>query len=311
LELNQPFGLDAESGFLTVSPDTPVEFGITIYNVNVTIYPLQIRDSDGIRGCWDYRESYEALSSLTGNDFDYWISTATVEKMSFDISFNVDMVNYDAEDPTRWNHAVAFKVDQIFGEWTLNEFDNRVLQDRSLAVNFFGILGTATRTTYQAEAAPVADTNTDSVAASYYQFGAEDTPYANVTMGGLPYYWGGDGFTTEYISGSSTAPIGAFSVMYESAAGQTVTDWAVEASMLFMTAGYENWGGEEIRCDPVFVSYSSAFLSAQTTGTTTTTTPGTTPPPPPPPSGGISPLYIMVGGMVALVVLVLVLARRR
>jgi hypothetical protein len=99
--------------------------------------------------------------------------------------------------------------------------------------------------------------------------------------------------------------------MYESAAGQTVTDWAVEASMLFMTAGYENWEGEEIRCDPVFVSYSSAFLSLQSNDTTTTTTGPTTPPPTPPPSGGPSTLYFMVGAMVALVVLVLVLARRR
>jgi hypothetical protein len=125
----------------------------------------------------------------------------------------------------------------------------------------------------------------------------------------INYYWGGDGFTTEYTSGSSTAPIGAFSVMYESAAGETVTDWAIEASMLFMTAGYENWEGDEIRCDPVFVSYSSAFLSQQGDGTTTTTNPTTTPPPPPP--SGISAIYIMVGGMVALVVLILVLARRR
>ncbi|MFX1472927.1 MAG: hypothetical protein ACFFBM_10520 [Promethearchaeota archaeon] len=309
LELERPLGSDADSGNEVVSPDTPVEFGITIYNVNVTIYPLQIRDSDGIRGCWDYRQSYEAVSSLTNTDFDHCISTATVEKMSFDISFNVDMVAYDPEDPARWNHAVAFKVDQVFGEWTLNEFDNRVLQDRSLAVNFFGILGTATRTTYHAEGVPVADTNADSVAASYYQFGAEDTPYANVTMGGLPYYWGGDGFTTEYISGSSTAPLGAFSVMYESAAGQTVTDWTVEASMLFMTAGYEMWGGEEVRCDPVFVSYSSAFLSAQANGTTTTT-PYTSTTPPQPPTGH-STLYLMVGAMVAMLVLVLVLARRR
>ncbi|MFW9966440.1 MAG: hypothetical protein ACFFEA_04740 [Candidatus Thorarchaeota archaeon] len=310
LDLKRPLGSAADSGLETVSPETPVEFGITIYNVNVTIYPLRIRDSDGIRGAWDYRQSYEAVSSLTDADFDYWISTASVEKMSFDISFNVDMVNYDAEDPTRWNHAVAFKVDQVFGAWTLNEFDSRVLDNRSLAVNFFGILGTATRTTYQAEGAPIADTNGDSVSASYYQFGAENTPFANVTMGGLPYYWGDDGFTTEYTSGSSTAPIGAFSTMYESAAGETVTDWTVEASMLFMTAGYENWEGHEIRCDPVFVSYSSAFLSMQGNETTTTTTSPTTTPPPP--SGdGISALYIMVGAMVALVVLVLVLARRR
>ena len=114
-----------------------------------------------------------------------------------------------------------------------------------------------------------------------------------------------------HYSGSSTAPLGAFSVMFESESGTSVTNWNVQASMLFMTAGYEYWGGHDVIVDPVFVSYSSAFLSAQGNATTTTPPPTTTGPPPPPPSGGISPLYIMVGGMVALVVLALVLARRR
>jgi hypothetical protein len=105
--------------------------------------------------------------------------------------------------------------------------------------------------------------------------------------------------------------LGAFSVMFESESGMSVTNWNIQASMLFMTAGYENWGGHDLIVDPVFVSYSSAFLSAQANGTTTTPPPTTTGPPPPPPVDGPSPLYVMVGGMVALVVLVLVLARRR
>jgi len=122
-------------------------------------------------------------------------------------------------------------------------------------------------------------------------------------MGGLPYTWGGDGHSIQYYSGSSTAPIGAFSLMYESASGSTITNWQVDASMLFMTAGYEKWGGEDIICDPVFVAYTSAFQGASTG--TTPTTPYT------PSEGDPLVLYLIVGGVVALVVLVCVMFRRK
>jgi hypothetical protein len=229
--------------------------------------------------------------------------------MAFDITFNVDMVEYDAADPTKWNHAVEFKVDQTFGDWTLHSFDNSVLTNRSLAVNFFGILGTGTIARYSAAEAPIADTNSASVEASYYQYGADNTPFANVTMGGLPYITGKDNYNTTYISGSSTVPIGVFSVLYQSVSGATLTNWHVEGSMLFMTAGYTEWDGHDIICDPVFVSYSSAFQTQQTTTTgTTTTTTGTTTGTR---TGGELALYVMVGGAVAMVVLVCVMMRRR
>ena len=300
VELRRPFGATNDTGNVLVSPDTLVDFGVTITDVNVTIYPLRVEHSSALRGAWDFRQSYEGAVGLNATSFDYWVTKATVDEMSFDINFQVDMVNYDAEDPTTWNHAVSFKVDQRFGDWTLHGFDNNVLENRSLAVNFFGVLGTGTGTRYTAGDRPVTDTNGASLEASYYEFGAEDSPYAKVTMGGLPYTWGGDDHTTEYTSGSSTVPIGAFSVMYESASGSSVANWQVEASMLFMTSGYKNWGGEDIICDPVFVAYTSSYQ-----GSVTST------PPPPPGDGNPLTLYLIVGGVVALVVIVCMLYRRR
>jgi hypothetical protein len=300
VELRRPFGATNNTGNVFVSPDTVVNFGVTLSNVNVTIYPLRVEHSSALRGAWDFRETYEGSIGLNSTSFDYWVTQATIDEMAFDITFAVDMTSYDADDPTTWNHAVTFKVDQRFGEWTLYDFDDSVLEGRSLAVNFFGVLATGTATMYTAGQRPVTDTNGASLEASYYQFGAQDTPFANVTMGGLPYTWGGDGHTTVYTSGSTTAPIGAFSVMFESSSGTSVTNFNVEASMLFMTSGYENWGGEEIICDPVFVAYTSAL---QTGGTTTTTTT----------NGGGNPttLYLIVGGVVALVIIVCAMYRRR
>ncbi|MFW9802028.1 MAG: hypothetical protein ACFFFC_05220 [Candidatus Thorarchaeota archaeon] len=310
IELRRPFGSIDDSGDIRVTADTVIDFGVTIRDVDVTIYPLRVEHSDSLRGPWAFRESYDGAIGLNSTSFDYWITPATIDVMSFDVTFSVDMVEYDAEDPQTWNHAVSFKIDQTIGNWTLHDFGNSVLAGRSLAVNYFGILATGTATRYTAGERPVTDTNQDSQGADYYRFGSEDSPFANVSMGGLPYLWGGDGYSTTYYSGSSTAPLGAFSVMFESESGMSVTNWNIQASMLFMTAGYENWGGHDLIVDPVFVSYSSAFLSAEGNGTTTTPPPSTTPPPPQPPDG-ISPLYIMVGAMVVMLVLVLVMARRR
>jgi hypothetical protein len=299
VEFRQPFGATNGTGRVVVSPDIEVTFGVSIYDVEVTIYPLQNEHSRGIRGPWAFRESYEGALDLNQNDFDFAISHATVDEMAFDISFNVDLVTYDPLDAAKWNHAISFKIDQKIGDFTLDRFDQSVLDDRNIAVNFFGVLGTTGRTQTTVGDRPITDTNADSAGADYYQFGSSGSPYANVTMGGLPYTWGGDGHSSVYTSGSSTVPIGAFSAMYQSTSGQSVADWRVDASMLFMTSGYEHWGGHEIICDPVFVAYTSAY---QSTGPTTTFTPG---------EGNPLTLYLLVGGVVALVVIVCMLYRRR
>ena len=298
IEIRRPFGATNSTGNVRVDPDTEVQFGITINDVDVTIYPLKVEHSSALRGAWSFRQSYEGAIGLNATNFDYRITDATISEMAFDITFNVDQATYVVDDPLTWNHAVSFKVDQTFGDWTLNDIDNSVLDGRSLAVNFFGVLATGTRAQYTAGDRPVTDNNGASQEADYYQYGSDNNPYANVEMGGLPYTWGGDGHSTIYYSGSSTAPIGAFSLMYESASGSTITNWNVEASMLFMTAGYENWGGEEIICDPVFVAYTSA-LNAGTTGTYTGG------------EGDPAILYVIVGGVVSLVVIVCVMYRRR
>ncbi|MFW9907773.1 MAG: hypothetical protein ACFFEF_04300 [Candidatus Thorarchaeota archaeon] len=316
IELRRPFGATNNSGLVAVDPDTEVTFGVSIYDVGVTLYPLQIENGDGIRGPWHFRQSYEGAIGLNQTNFDYALSQATIDEMSFDITFSVDQVVYDEEDPTTWNHAASFKIDQVIGDWTLEDFDNSILENRSLAVNYFATLATATRTQYRAGSNPVTDTNGDSTGANYYVFGSPDSPFANVTMGGLPYTWGGDipAFSVEYISGSSTVPVGAFSAMYQSSSGQSVTQWNVDASMLFMTAGYVNWGGYAVHVDPVFVSYTSAHQTptGPTTPTqTTTTTPTTTTTLPPPPGDGNLGQMVMVAGIVVVLVIVLVLARRR
>jgi hypothetical protein len=314
VELRRPLNATTDHGSANVAPATLVEFGITIRNVNVTIYPLRVENSNAIRGAWQIRQSSQGAVGLNSTNFDYWVTPANVNEMSFNVSFHVDMVSYNPSDPLKWNHAVIFKISQVFGNWTLYDFDNSVLDGRSLAVNFFGVLGTATRSQYSAGQKPVTDTGGASLNASYYEFRSANNPFANVTMGGLPYTWGGDNHSATHMSGSSTAPIGAFSAMYESASGDSVTNWKVEASMLFMTAGYSNWGGHDIICDPVFVSYTTAHPVGSTTTTTTsttTTTTSTTTSTNPQTIFNEATLYIVVAAVIAFVVILMVVVRRR
>jgi hypothetical protein len=293
--------------------------------VNGTLYPINIEHGTGIRGIWQLRESSEAALGLNQTNFDYAIETATIDEMSFDVHFDIEQVVFDSEDPDSWNHKANLKVDHYIGEWTLHNFDNDILTDRGLAVNYFGVLGTATGYRYTADGEEaITDTNGGSVTGNTYTFGEENDTLVEVAMGGLYYTWAGDEppFSVNHTAGSTTVPIGAFSAAYESSQGDNIAGWKVEAAMLFMTTGFDHWDGHAINSDPVFVGYVGSQISDTTTTTTTTstgtettttdstTTSTTTTTTGTPDRGDLGGL-VLVGGLVAVVIIVIILRRRR
>jgi hypothetical protein len=326
IEFRMPFGStqDENTTYIPLDEFTSVDFGVTISGVNGTLYPIRIEHGSGIRGIWQLRESSEAALGLNQTNFDYALETATIDEMSFDVHFEIEEVLFDPEDSDSWNHKANLKVDHYIGEWTLHNFDNDVLTDRGLAVNYFGVLGTATGYRYTADGnEAITDTNGGSVTGNTYTFGDENDTLAEVAMGGLYYTWAGDEppFSVIHTAGSTTVPIGAFSAAYESSQGDSIAGWKVEAAMLFMTTGFDHWDGHAINSDPVFISYVSAQVAEEptttttttttettTTGTTTTetttTTTGTT-------DGGDIGGLVLVGGIVTVIVIVIVLKRRR
>jgi hypothetical protein len=321
IEFRMPFGSaqDENTTFIPLDEFTSVEFGATISGVNGTLYPINIEHGTGIRGIWQLRESSEASLGLNQTNFDYAIETATIDEMSFDVHFDIDQVVFDEEDPDSWNHKANLKVDHYIGEWTLHNFDNDVLTDRGLAVNYYGILGTATGYRYTADGEEaITDTNGGSVTGNTYTFGDENDTLAEVAMGGLYYTWAGDDppFGVNHTAGSTTAPIGAFSAAYESSQGDSIAGWKVEAAMLFMTTGFDHWDGHAINSDPVFIGYVGAQLAEEPTTTTTgpttelPTTSTTTTTPEPTDRGDIGGL-VLIGGIVAVVIIVIILKRRR
>ena len=298
IEFRLPFGSTQESNTTVIPLDEfeSVDFGATIYNVNGTIYPINIEHSRGLRGIWQLRESAEAALGLNQTCFDYAIETASIEEMGFDVHFTIDQATYDPADPATWNHQAKLKVDHYIGEWDLHNFDNSVLDDRGLAVNYFGVLGVAHGARYDADETPITDTDGGSVTGNTYNFGNENGTLAEVKMGGMTYTWGGDSppHSVEYEAESSTIPVGVFSAVYESSNGDSFTDWQVSAEMLFMTTAFTNWGGHSIDSDPVFVAYTSALGSGGQR-----------------PGLGETALLLLVGGVVVVAIVVLVLVRRR
>ncbi len=270
IKFTLPFNSNQTHGDVNVSADTQIDFGVELLNINGTLYPIRMQGTDAITGAWDLRQTSGTAYGLDPANFDYYIETATIDKIKFTVHFSVDISQFDPDNPATWNHEVSLKVDQYIGNWNLHHFDNSVLENRSLAITYFGVLGSATRTQYSAGGRPIDDTNTGSISASSYQFGANDTPFAEVRMGGATYVWGKDGKT--YATGSSTAPVGAFSAMYQSSTSESITTWTVEANMLFMSTGFSHWDGKSIDNDPAFVAY----VSAQTTPTNETTSGGST-----------------------------------
>ncbi len=269
IKFTLPFDSNQTYGNVNVSADTQVNFGVELLNINGTLYPIRMQGTEAITGAWDLRQTSGAVYGLDPANFDYYIETASIDKISFMVHFSVDISQFDPNNPATWNHEVSLKVDQYIGNWNLHHFDNSVLENRSLAITYFGVLGSATRTQYSAGNRPIDDTNMGSISANTYQFGANNTPFAEVQMGGATYVWGKDGKT--YSTGSSTAPVGAFSAMYQSSTSESITTWTVNANMLFMSTGFSHWDGKSIDNDPAFVAYVTAQNPASSSSSSGTT----------------------------------------
>ena len=89
--------------------------------------------------------------------------------------------------------------------------------------------------------------------------------------------------------------MGAFSAMFHSETGKSVTHWEMESTFFFMLSGFTNWDGYSIDNDPYFGIYTSALNMI---------------PPGPPPGDGLDWLLQNAGiiaiGVAILVILVVV-----
>jgi len=256
IEFLLPFNSNEPTGEKVISVDETVDFGVRIYDVNGTLFPVHTRISKGIHGCWDYMGSADVLIGLNVTDFDYMVESATIDELSFEVHYSTHMAG-TPENPDPYNHRVEVKVDQYVGNWYLHHFDNSVLEGRGLAIAYFAQLSTETYAEFKVGETPVYNNNDDTQIGDIYNFGIEGRTVASVHMGGQTYVWGKDGQT--YNCSAATVPMGAFSAMFESTAGTTVTRWTMESNFYFMISGFTNWDGYSIDNDPTFGVYTTAL----------------------------------------------------
>ncbi|MFX1475007.1 MAG: hypothetical protein ACFFCO_06010, partial [Promethearchaeota archaeon] len=263
IDFTLPFDSTSYTGSVTVPANTSVNYGVRIYDVNGTLYPVQSQYGRGVKGCWDYYGSADGLIGLNATMFDYTLSTATIDEMAFDVHYDMLLAN-TTENPDPNNNLVQIKVDQYIGDWTLHHFDNKVLQGRSLAISYFGDLSTYTFTEFSIDDTPVSNSNGDTAIGDIYAFGADGRTFAEIAMGGQEYVWGYDGGT--YNSTAASVPLGAFGAMYQSESGSSVAQWEIESTYYFMLSAFPNWDGYSIDNDPSFGIYTTALDMVITSG---------------------------------------------
>jgi hypothetical protein len=256
IEFLLPFDSTDTHGEFTLPLNTTIDFGVRIYNINGTLFPVHSQFGTGIKGCWDYYDSATGLVGLNATMFDYMVSQATIDEMGFDVHFAVFLPN-STENPDPHNSLIDIKVDQYIGDWTLVHFDNKVLEGRGLAISYFGALGTESWAEFSVDDQPVAGTNENTQIGDMYKFGADGRTFASVHMGGQTYIWGKD--NQIYNCSAATVPMGAFSAMYQSESGGSVSRWTVEGNLFFMVSGFSNWDGHSIDNDPSFGIYTTAL----------------------------------------------------
>jgi hypothetical protein len=256
IDFTLPLEQTSDSGSVTVPANTSITFGVRIYDVNGTLYPVQSQYGSGVKGCWDYYGSPEGLIGLNSTMFDYTLSTANIDEMAFDVHYDMLLAN-STDNPDPHNNLIRIKVDQYIGDWTLHHFDNSVLEGRSLAISYFGQLSTYSYTEFSIDDTPVSSSNDDTEIGDVYMFGAEGRTFAQVAMGGQEYIWGYDGGT--YNSTAASVPLGAFGAMYQSDTGSSVAQWEIESTYYFMLSAFPNWDGYSIDNDPAFGIYTTAL----------------------------------------------------
>ncbi len=256
VEFTLPFDSTSYTGSVTVPANTSIEYGVRIYDVNGTLYPVQSQFGSGVKGCWDYYGSPDGLLGLNATMFDYTLSTANIDEMAFNVHYDMLLAN-TPENPDPNNNLIQIKVDQYIGDWTLHHFDNSVLEGRSLAISYFGQLSTFSYTEFTIDDTPVSGSNDETEIGDVYMFGAEGRTFAEVAMGGQEYVWGFDGGT--YNSTAASVPMGAFSAMYQSDTSGSVSQWEMESTFFFMLSAFPNWGGYSIDNDPSFGIYTTAL----------------------------------------------------
>jgi len=226
-------------------------------------------------------------------------TTATIDQLAFDVHFA------GTQTAGEYNSA-SMKIDQTVGNWQLPTdvvdgreqnssgimvplTGNEVLQNRSLAINYY--VTASTSMGWNVKDAAGSNVNNNGVtASSRFDVSSQlsDITFASIQLGSI-YDWGKPSTPTDQLRTlnvtSQTTSIQNFQSSYQSDAGKSSTGFDISSSMYFLTQAFPRWDGYSIYNDPEV----SVMVSKGTDPTSPSPSQPPSQPTPPPTQGTSQP----------------------
>ncbi len=293
------YGDFSDSGSIVLEIEDEVTWGVQFFDVNGTVFPFTTY------GYWGWYDGVVSGSDL--RTFDERPTNIVIDEISFLVHFQ----GYIDTSEGAVNNYADIKVDNYIGNWDVDMTGGRSnLENKSLALNYFADVTMSDFFSFTADGSSV-DSNEYIVGGEVFEFETANAQFAEMIMGGVTYDWSKN-TTAPYDVVSMTTPAGTFRQAYErevvsevdGAETTSAMGWSSTTTMFYVTIGFREWEGYSVMQDPVFVGYTSIE--------------GTTPPdfptePGPGPEGSFPTELILIAGigLVAVVIVVVALKRRK
>ena len=281
----QAFGNTATSGSMVLPLDSKIDFGVKYDDVNGTLFPYNSQ-----RSMWGWWDSPIFGSDFNSPNFMNKPTNTSIKQMEFMVHF----AGTQSQSTSQYNSA-SMKIDQRIGEWilpadvvdgrtkesnnaTIPLVGNEVLQNRSLAINYY--VTASTSQGWNVKDDKGTNINNNGVTnSSQFNLASQlsNVNFASVKLGSI-YDWGKPTTETDQIRTfnvtSQTTSIQNFQSSYLSGSGKSSTGFDISSSMYFLTQGFPKWDGYSIYNDPEVTT----MLSKGTTADPTQPTPPPTQP---------------------------------
>ena len=255
----QAFGNMDASGSMVLPLTAKIDFGVAYTDVNGTLFPYDAQRS--MWGWWDrpiYGSDFNAPNLMNKP------TTASMDRLAFDVHFA------GTQTSGEYNSA-SMKIDQTVGNWQLPAdvvdgreqnssgimvplMGNEVLQNRSLAINYY--VTASTSLGWNVKDAAGSNVNNNGVTtSSRFDVASQlsNVKFASVQLGSI-YDWGKPTTATDELRTfnvtSQTTSIQNFQSSYQSDAGKSSTGFDISSSMYFLTQAFPRWDGYSIYNDP-------------------------------------------------------------
>jgi hypothetical protein len=284
----QDFGIMNASGSMLLPLNSNINFGVVYDDVNGTLFPYSEQ-----RSMWGWWDSPIFGSDFNAPNFNNKPTSSSISQLEFMVHFGGTQ-----RSGSQYNSA-SMKIDQRVGDWSLPSdvvdgrqqnsssvmvplMGNEVLQNRSLAINYYVTASTSLGWNVKDDSGSTVANNGVTNSSSFNVASQmANVTFASVKLGST-YDLGKPITTTDDVRTfnvtSQTTSIQNFQSSYQSGAGKSSTGFDISSSMYFLTQAFPRWDGYSIYNDPEV-----SVMASQGTDPTSTPSPSQPPGQPTPP----------------------------